>query len=814
MGLTRSAVFVTFWLPYSLLFAHYAEPNGMSQDLVRAVPSQSFAAGDLHALMFGDLWREAWTTEVSVEGFAPQGKEEPRYTFRSLRLDPADVFPPDVLKGFSPDLLDDLVAGTYPYADVIVDRLSAALDLPARDSRIAVIPAGSPNGASASENPSRMGILSSAIPADRDTKLCDTPTVLKFAGGNPDERIDVLQVLKIRLMDLLLSSWCDASAQWRWTPTEVQGIRIWKPVEVPHPLAFCRYDGALSIGSRFMVAPLPSFFDDYPDIKDLTWHTRHLDRGLLSSLSRHAFDSLAAFIVRRITDSVMQSAFETIPPERRAADGALLGGLLQSRRADLCRLAEDYYDLLAQTVDIRATTATEWIEVTHHDTARLSVEIYARTPGGARDSTRCSFSRTFLSSETDEVRLYTGGGNDYVHMSGAHMSGVGLRLITDGEVSKPHGGDNPEIFDQDVESEGVDLDEDVLVKKPAASEDRGSSWQFGVMLDYHDEYGPLIGCGPVYYRYGFRAVPYAWMISAIGGYAPVERTGRLRLLLDTRTLITGASFRLSALVSGYEMSSFFGVGNETELEEGRGIEYYRPHLREYRLASSLYLPLSSIVQLGVLGSANYVRADDRADRYVNSIRPYGVDGLGYFGVGAAVQADSRDEPAYPQHGFFFRVGGTMYPATRGLTGPFSRSQCDLRAYFGGSETPALTMAFRMRGEKVWGDVPYFEQANLGGWNALRGLTPGRYIGDALILGTVELRASLWRLNFIVPSTLGVSCFGESGRVFVEGETSYRWHASYGGTVWVAPWSRDNTISVMVAGSKEGVEVYLDFGVGF
>jgi len=124
------------------------------------------------------------------------------------------------------------------------------------------------------------------------------------------------------------------------------------------------------------------------------------------------------------------------------------------------------------------------------------------------------------------------------------------------------------------------------------------------------------------------------------------------------------------------------------------------------------------------------------------------------------------------------------------------------------------MAFRMRGEKVWGDVPYFEQANLGGWNALRGLTPGRYIGDALILGTVELRASLWRLNFIVPSTLGVSCFGESGRVFVEGETSYRWHASYGGTVWVAPWSRDNTISVMVAGSKEGVEVYLDFGVGF
>jgi hypothetical protein len=156
----------------------------------------------------------------------------------------------------------------------------------------------------------------------------------------------------------------------------------------------------------------------------------------------------------------------------------------------------------------------------------------------------------------------------------------------------------------------------------------------------------------------------------------------------------------------------------------------------------------------------------------------------------------------------------MYPASRGLSESFSRSQCDLRAFFGGKGVPALTLAMHVLGEKVWGNVPFFEQPNLGGWSGLRGLPTGRYIGDALTLGTLELRGSLWHVDFLVPSTMGLAVFAETGRVFVAGEISDKWHASYGGTIWIAPWSRDNTISVIAAGSREGVEFYLDVGMGF
>jgi hypothetical protein len=354
----------------------------------------------------------------------------------------------------------------------------------------------------------------------------------------------------------------------------------------------------------------------------------------------------------------------------------------------------------------------------------------------------------------------------------------------------------------------------VLVRRPKLAEDRGSSLDPGIMLDYNAEFGPLVGFGPVYYRYGFGYSPYAWTASAIGGFAPFGGTGRIRLGFDTRSLVPGTILKMDAQISGYEMSGFFGIGNEAEMEDGRDRKYYHPQTHQYRLRASWSFPAASALQFSLTGSASYVRTEVQTDRLVNLIRPYGVDGLALFGIGGMLEFDTRDEPANPQGGVLVRLTATRYPATHGLKGSYDKTQCDLRTYVGGKGVPAVTLAMRLVGEKTWGDVPYYEMANLGGWNGLRGFTTGRYLGDALALGTVELRASLCRLEFIVPMSVGAGCFAETGRVFVEGETSRRWHASYGGSIWVAPWTEDNTMSFILAGSKDGTEIYFDFGVGF
>jgi hypothetical protein len=814
MRFTWRVIVVLLLLPQSCAFAQIDTLRNTPPRVAHVAPGPGFATSAWRRFMIGALWREAWTTEVGVEHVDPPGSDSAHCSIRAIPQDPATLFPSEVLAGFSPKILDELVAGTYPYAAVIADVLCRAVDMDCLDSRLVMVPADSSTAGSPAVRTNRLGLLTCPLPGSTDTALCETAGVLHLAASSAHERIDAIEVLKIRLLDFVLGSCYDASDRWKWKSIEHQGIRTWKPVDSSHPLAFCKFDGVLASAAGFMGASLPSFVDGYPDIRDLAWNSRRLDRKLLSSVPKPAYDSLAAFLSRRMTDSVIRCAMERIPVERREADGPVLGGMLQQRCRELPEMARHYYDLLARTVDIYTTKEPEWIEITGCDATHLAVSVYPRGADGGKDSARCTFSRMFDSGETEEVRVYTDGTIDQVRMSGIPECGVRVRIVAESTVHDEPGPNSAASSGTGSQEPSTLEDGDLLMQKPAAFEDRGSSWETGLMLDFNSAYGPLIGIGPVYYRYGFHVAPYAWMFSAIGGYAPFGANGRIRVALVSRTLFPGALVGVNALVSGYEMSGFYGVGNEVEVLEHRDLEYYSPHLRQYRLTASLALPVSTTLQASLTGSANYVHPEGKVDRYVNEVRPYGVDGLAFFGVGGTVQYDSRDEAANPQAGALCRFSGMVYPASHGLSESFSRSQCDLRGFYGGKGMPALTLAVRALGEKSWGTVPYFEQPNLGGWAGLRGLSTGRYIGDALALGTVELRASLWRVNFLVPSTMGLAVFAEAGRVFVAGEISERWHASYGGTIWIAPWSRDNTMSVIIAGSREGMEFYLDVGMGF
>jgi hypothetical protein len=65
---------------------------------------------------------------------------------------------------------------------------------------------------------------------------------------------------------------------------------------------------------------------------------------------------------------------------------------------------------------------------------------------------------------------------------------------------------------------------------------------------------------------------------------------------------------------------------------------------------------------------------------------------------------------------------------------------------------------------------------------------------------------------LFPSEFGVLLFGETGRVFIEGEESDRWHPSWGGGIWIAPVEREFTVSVSIGLSHENTR--FDVAAGF
>jgi hypothetical protein len=97
---------------------------------------------------------------------------------------------------------------------------------------------------------------------------------------------------------------------------------------------------------------------------------------------------------------------------------------------------------------------------------------------------------------------------------------------------------------------------------------------------------------------------------------------------------------------------------------------------------------------------------------------------------------------------------------------------------------------------------------------VRGLRAQRFAGDASVYGNLELRLFLVRTQLFLPLDIGVFGFGDVGRVFLDGESSNKWHPSAGGGIWFAPLARANTISMTVAASDEETLFYMGFGFLF
>ncbi|MDG2306437.1 MAG: BamA/TamA family outer membrane protein [Candidatus Binatia bacterium] len=143
----------------------------------------------------------------------------------------------------------------------------------------------------------------------------------------------------------------------------------------------------------------------------------------------------------------------------------------------------------------------------------------------------------------------------------------------------------------------------------------------------------------------------------------------------------------------------------------------------------------------------------------------------------------------------------------------------------------LTLAARANGEQILGPdqaVPYWEMAELGGDDTLRGFFPHRFYGTGRVVVNTEVRFpiadfdffNLWRVR------IGGVAFGDTGRVFIsdqaireeEGESAraevnrYRW--DYGGGVRISL-SEALVARIDVGFSEEETAlVYLAFGQTF
>lgn len=817
------------------------------------IPDPSYAAGSFHRFLFGDLWREAWTTPVvlqalDVRSFAGgltvlsthdrdgavgvqfAGADGMSYRFASLRRSVRDRFTAEMAELFEPSTLDDLGAMMHPYAPVMAAPLLDAAGIRHLHPKLVSAP-----------RPGTLEVVPGLIELDPSAPgLLGTQEVLELISRSSRDRIDVRGYLAARLVDMYMGDWLQDGGSWRWVsvPGTDPFVRVWSPVSIDTRHAFSRFDGFIPWLSGFFVPRIESWRDGMPSARALLWPGRDLDRRILAPLDRAIWDSVTAVTASRMTDSVIERTISVLPPPLRATAGGEIAAVLVQRRALLPAMAGAAYRLLAGTVDVVGTDQPEVAVVERLNDDSVSIRITTR--GGAEGGGTVLFARTFKRSETEEVRLHLNGGDDRVMVTGSTGSSITVRVIggagADTVVDASHVDGYwlscvPFIADAETQTivhdapgtvvrEGTGTrvhladEESAGIRATSGGEDRGTSLDWGALLDWNTTLGPMVGLGPILTVYGYDADPFLSRLSVLGGVAPFAGVGKAVAQADWRGVVPGAAVTLDAIASGFETVAYFGRGNESDPALDPADPYYRVKQTHVRLEPAVRWPARGPLSVSIRSGLRYVITDRGRPRLVTDTAPYGTGPMLYSIIGAGVQWDSRDGVVHPRTGAFLDVSALHVPKAFTPGETFGRLRADLRFHMTAGDDHAATFSVRVIGEKVWGRVPYFELATIGSSTALRGYQQGRFAGTGSVVSVAEARVRLGRIDIITPVPFGVYGFVETGRVYDPGEDSRLWHPSWGGGIWAAPWKREATFTGSLGMSREGVIVYGAVGFGF
>lgn len=814
-------------------------------DSVTVVPGPRYQAGKLHRWLLGTGYRQLWTTPIRVEvldftrekgGLAPvrrgggvqtvalrfRAADGREYNFRSVDKELTPALPPYAQETTLDWIRQDVTSAQMPLAPIVVTPLLDAAGVLNPAPRLAVLPDHPALGefredfagmlGTFEHHPNEVDEGASGFAGSVEVK--GTEGMLEDVEESTSDRIDTRGFLTARLVDMLVGDWDRHEGQWRWARYDRDGLRWWAPIPEDRDYAFADYDGVLlQLARRTGLARLVSFDHTYPPLRPMMANSLELNRRLLADIPRAEWDSIAAFVQARITDEVIADAVDRVPPEVRDVSRELLVEKLRTRRDGLRALATRYYEFMAQMVEVHSTDEDEHAQIERRRDG--SVEVVIATTEGVE-----VYRRTFLPSETREIRVDLHGGDDRAVIRGAGGP-IAVRVLGGGgnDRLEDQGRGRTGLYDSSGENEIIPAGDTRVDRRsyeapvdtaglvPKRPRDWGRSFSIQPYGDWRSHAGVVVGGQAEWTRYGFRQDPYRSKHTVRAILSPESSRGALeyRALLghensDRWLELRGDATTLSAV-------RFHGFGNRTA---AAGPES-RVWLRELALGPRWRIPLGATAELLTGASLRYTDPSFAPASPVADLAPLGVDPFGQVQAIVSLLLDSRDDRWFPTRGYEAEITALGAPPVWDVERAYSRVQATGSTYLPLPIGGGPVLALRAGGTRVWGAFPFHESAFLGGSRTLRGFQRQRFAGDGMVFGNAELRVPITELEVLVRGRLGVSGLFDAGRVFMDGESPGGWHHAQGGSVWFATPALSLSLSYA---SGEGDRLYADIGLPF
>lgn len=613
--------------------------------------------------------------------------------------------------------------------------------------------------------------------------------------GSP---FDLGAYLRLRLFDLFIGDWSRRPADIRWERDDPG--QPWQPVAGPYRNPMPTFRGIVSRAVLLASESMTDFTEEYPPAERASTGLRYLDRRLLAHVPPALWDSVTLRLQGRLVEEVAR-----LSPGVTEQDAEVTAAL--RRRAEtLTAVSEDLRRTVDRWVALHGTDGDDSVHVRVRQGHLLSVTMGPRDPSVHRDEL------LFNSAGTQDLRIILGRGNDVLAIEGPAPR-IPIEAIGEGMTAVLSRASAPAPWQVSIPF-GVTVHR--VPSRPFMNErDWGRETTFEPWLDLDSDDGLFVGGGPVTTTYGFGLAPFAQRTTALVGLASSTLGVRGLLRYEDREWWRGIGLHAGLRFSQADMTKFFGIGNETSGPvSDADVRRFEGRRRDVELSSGVDLPLGSSWSAGV--HARLASSAVQADRgsVVDSLISSGAGrSLNFATVGLSIVHDTRADAMLPADAVYLAATLEATPAFLQIRSAYLRASVDAQWHVALPETAAVIVS-RLTAETFSGSPPWFESATLGGSHSLRGYERERFRGDASALAGVEARIPAWTIPFIWKHETGFILFAETGRVFVRGETSSRWHSSVGAGGWVRAVGSPYLASGTLARSPEDWKVSATLGFAF
>jgi hypothetical protein len=395
-------------------------------DSVMASASEKYKDISLIKRLFiGTNYRKVWSTEVKIPVFhLPQsgmkiielgGGQQTKslkledqkgreWSLRTVDKDAAGAIPKPLKGTLAQKIVQEIISGSYPYAPLVVGYLAKSAGIVAPDPKLYYVPHDAGLGKYQGIFTGKVCYLEEREPTRKGSKETESTSDVQEEIIEANDRLIIQrEVLKARLLDMLVADWDRHADQWRWGVVDSTKAKFYYAIPRDRDQAFFMAKGLIPKVGKFVAMHHINWFKyESRGLKKLNYKSWKFDQMFLNDLDAHEWERVTREFTTRLTDQVIAEAVKKLPPEIYVLGGTKIELKLKSRRNSLQTNIMKYYAFLSKIVHVNGSNENEIFQVTGISDS-IKITVFRQGTQGKRDTK--IYERKFKQGETYLIYL-------------------------------------------------------------------------------------------------------------------------------------------------------------------------------------------------------------------------------------------------------------------------------------------------------------------------------------------------------------------------------------------------------------------------